>query len=303
MDLVEYQTGLGCRVPGASAHEQLTTFLMKECRACADEVYRQSFSIFLKGQLVECTNVAARFFGANGKGTNGREPGSQPAAEPGATDNTRKEDGPGPRLIGTHYDTRLIADNEADPAERTRPIPGANDGGSGTAVLISLLRRFRWDPPPYDTVLVFFDAEDVGNIGVNRFSEGAYWFVDHPVPSLPEEALILDMVGGRSPKWWIDLHCLYHEPSLLLTQRFFRFAGTRPGGAAAGFSGDSSIYRKGFVISDHYPFFLQGIPAVILIDLGYPQWHTHQDKPGAMDEGVLRGVRDTCEAFLRRPRE
>ena len=43
-------------------------------------------------------------------------------------------------LIGAHYDTRRLADNDPDPALRTEPVPGANDGASGVAVLLELAR-------------------------------------------------------------------------------------------------------------------------------------------------------------------
>ena len=39
-------------------------------------------------------------------------------------------------ILGAHYDTRFFADNDPDPNKRTEPVPGANDGASGVAVLI-----------------------------------------------------------------------------------------------------------------------------------------------------------------------
>ena len=41
-------------------------------------------------------------------------------------------------LLGTHYDTRPLADR--DPNDRTEPVPGANDGASGVGVLLELAR-------------------------------------------------------------------------------------------------------------------------------------------------------------------
>ena len=47
--------------------------------------------------------------------------------------------GQGPVIIlGAHYDTRPQADR--DPTDRSQPVMGANDGGSGTAVLLELSR-------------------------------------------------------------------------------------------------------------------------------------------------------------------
>ena len=63
-------------------------------------------------------------------------------------------------ILGAHYDTRMIADNDPDPSKHSEPVPGANDGASGVAVLLELARSL-----PEDTVpvwLVFFDTEDNG---------------------------------------------------------------------------------------------------------------------------------------------
>ena len=45
-----------------------------------------------------------------------------------------------PVLLGAHYDTRPFADKEIDLTLRAQPIIGANDGGSGSAVLLGLAR-------------------------------------------------------------------------------------------------------------------------------------------------------------------
>src|SRR5439155_11256162 len=65
-------------------------------------------------------------------------------------------------ILGAHYDTRPIAESDPDPANRTKPIPGANDGASGVGVLLELARSLAG---VQDTVrLVFFDAEDGGDM-------------------------------------------------------------------------------------------------------------------------------------------
>ncbi|MBS3751309.1 MAG: M28 family peptidase, partial [Anaerolineales bacterium] len=66
-------------------------------------------------------------------------------------------------LLGAHYDTRLYADQDPDPELRKEPVPGANDGASGVAVLLELARVL---PKEMDIPvrLVFFDAEDNGDI-------------------------------------------------------------------------------------------------------------------------------------------
>ena len=49
-------------------------------------------------------------------------------------------DAPRKIMLLTHWDTRPTADNELDAADKAKPILGADDAASGTAVLIELAR-------------------------------------------------------------------------------------------------------------------------------------------------------------------
>ena len=40
-------------------------------------------------------------------------------------------------ILAAHYDTRIFADKDPDPLKQLEPVPGANDGASGVAVLQS----------------------------------------------------------------------------------------------------------------------------------------------------------------------
>ena len=75
----------------------------------------------------------------------------------------KRGDGEPWMILGAHYDTRLISDKDSNPDRRTSPVMGANDGASGVAVLLELARTL---PKDLDMQiwLVFFDAEDNGNI-------------------------------------------------------------------------------------------------------------------------------------------
>ena len=66
-------------------------------------------------------------------------------------------------IIAAHYDFRLFADQDSDSLKKQLPVPGANDGASGVAVLLELARVL---PKNLDKNiwLVFFDAEDQGRI-------------------------------------------------------------------------------------------------------------------------------------------
>jgi glutaminyl-peptide cyclotransferase len=249
MAIVRRQVGLGARYPGSPGHEALTRILAACLKQHADRFLRQDFHITFGGRRVRCANLIGCFAG--------RSPGA-------------------PLLLGTHFDTRLTADREESPARRDRPIPGANDGGSGTAVLLRLLPRLRAVRPERDIQVVFFDAEDVGEIAGLPFALGARIFAARPPLPLPGEALILDMVGGKGMRLTPDAHILRHPPSLALTRRVIGI------GRLAGYPCFTRAGGERFIISDHYPLLKAGIASCLLIDLDYPSWHRLDDLPAAM---------------------
>jgi len=75
-------------------------------------------------------------------------------------------------LLGTHYDTRPVAEN--DPLEPNSPVPGANDGASGVGVLLEVARTL--DPTitaDRRVMLAFLDGEDRGDIDGWEWAVGA----------------------------------------------------------------------------------------------------------------------------------
>src|SRR5262245_40833903 len=63
----------------------------------------------------------------------------------------RRSAEPNPVLLITHYDTKRFADQS---------FVGANDGGSGVAVLLELARATAADQPPLPLELAFVDGEE-----------------------------------------------------------------------------------------------------------------------------------------------
>jgi glutaminyl-peptide cyclotransferase len=273
--LVEEQVAMGPRVPGTEPHDRLSRLLEKRLRGHCAEVSVQEFPVHFRGDLLQCRNVVGVFRAAKAA------PGPQPAL-----------------LLGTHYDTRVWADREEDPAKRETPIPGANDGGSGTAVLLHMLPWLARGSLGRDVAVAFFDAEDLGNIDGKEFSLGAAWCAGHPPQGFtPAEMIALDMVGGRDMILDIDAHIMRQPGSLRLTRDVFRVGlshGWEP------FTRDKPERLK-FLISDHYPFARRGISSCILIDIDYPQWHTLQDTPAAMSEVSLGVIEEVLSLFLSPP--
>jgi hypothetical protein len=272
IELVKWQIGFGARVPGSVAHRQFTTALKQRLAIKVQELHEQSFTITLSGEPVLCTNLF------------------------GVLRSPRRPLGPTrpPLLLGTHFDTRPIADNEEAPALRQRPILGANDGGSGTAILIHLLDLIERTILERDIILAFFDAEDVGGIDGNLFSMGSRYMVVHPPIELPREVIILDMVGGRDMIMNIDAHIYHHNASRALTEKIRGLAaeiGLRP------FLRQKRAKTR-YIICDHIPFLMKGIPSCLLIDLDYPEWHTQRDLPEAMSGESLAAIEELILTYL-----
>ena len=272
MELVRWQVALGPRFPGSEAHRLLRSELGARLERYARGVVRQEFSVDLPGGRTACANLIGWFPGSRGSRSLGNS-----------------------LLLGSHFDTRLQADREADPGRRRRPIPGANDGGSGTAVLLHLLPFLAEGRHERDVTVVFFDAEDVGDIAGNPFALGARRFVEEAPVGLPREAIVLDMVGGRGLRLDVDAHVLHHPPSLALTRRLFRLGQDMGAGAFA------ASEKLRYIISDQYPLMAAGVAACLLIDLDYPQWHTQEDLPEAMAAQSLATVAGVLRRFLLLP--
>lgn len=187
-------------------------------------------------------------------------------------------------LLGAHYDSRLLADHEPDPTRRTLPVPGANDGASGVAVLLELARVLPADLPVW---LVFFDAEDQGHLpGWEEWSLGARYFVQQ-MDFRPEGVIIVDMIGDADLDLPMDANS---DPDL--RKSIWQVA------EALGYG---EIFRPQVayaVIDDHIPFLEAGIPAVDIIDLNYAFWHTTQDTPDKVSPRSLEIVGQTLLTWL-----
>jgi acetylornithine deacetylase/succinyl-diaminopimelate desuccinylase-like protein len=236
-----HQVSLGPRVPGTGAHRRCAEWIEARLRARGLAVERDPFMAQTPdGKVWPLVNLLGR------------------AGPPGD----------GRILFVAHWDTRPWADQDPDPARRDTPIPGANDGASGVAVLLELARCLAGAPLPRGVDLLFADGEDLGRggdlsgfcLGSRRFAarEAArYWRV-----------VVVDMVGDR------DLEIPMEPTSARRAPEVVDWVWTR----AARLAPEVFTTRLGpTVYDDHVPFLDAGVPAVDLIDFDYPAWHTLKD--------------------------
>jgi Zn-dependent M28 family amino/carboxypeptidase len=192
-------------------------------------------------------------------------------------------------ILGAHYDTRMFADNDPDPSKQLEPVPGANDGASGVAVLLELARVLPADSAP--VWLVFFDAEDNGRIEGWDWILGSQAFVEG-LEFQPEAAVIVDMIGDADQNIYIERNS---DPALV--QEIWNIA------AELGYEQSFIPRPKYSMLDDHTPFLQAGIPAVDIIDFDYPYWHTSEDTVDKVSAESLEVVGITLQEWIARRSE
>ncbi len=197
-----------------------------------------------------------------------------------------------PLIVGAHYDTRAIADHDPDPAKRTQPVPGGNDGASGVAVLLELARVLDVTATGHEIWLAFFDGEDNGSGGLPGWDwiVGSTYMAQH-LSARPDVMILLDMIGDQDQRipWEAGSTPWLRETIWQVAEEL-------------GF-GAHFIPQVGYnLIDDHRPFLARGIPAVDIIDFDYPYWHTTQDTCDKLSADSLARVGRVVEFTLEERR-
>lgn len=252
---LERQCDLGPRFPGSTGHKALQRYIVGTLERHGASVSLQPFEAGLTtGDTLRLINIIGNF---------NRE-------------SKRRI------LLGAHYDTRPRADRDPDPSNRRLPIPGANDGASGVAVLLECARAFARARPPVGVDLVFFDGEDYGEEGVDAdYILGSAHFANNLKDYRPSAVIIVDMVGERNAEIKVEAYSAAY--SALLVDDLFTIAER--------LDIDTFHRVKGYaLLDDHLPFIRAGIPSAVLIDFEYRYWHTLEDTPDKCSPESLEAV-------------
>jgi glutaminyl-peptide cyclotransferase len=267
---VVFQVAAGARVPGSAAHARILEWLDVELTRLGGRVERQAFMDSSLGRPLALTNVIARFGPAAARGGAGK-------AGPGRA-------GTSGIVLCAHWDSRAWADQDPDPAFRALPVPGANDGASGVAVLLEVAELMSRRPPPLPVDLVFFDGEDQGSPNEPQgFCLGASHYARQlgTTAEKPLAAFLFDMVGDR------DLE-IY--PEVQSAERAANLVALVLEGARATGAHQFKPEPRYSIMDDHIPLLDAGVPAVDIIDFDYPAWHTHRDLPDQTSPASLAAV-------------
>ncbi|SFI19386.1 M28 family peptidase [Planctomicrobium piriforme] len=199
-------------------------------------------------------------------------------------------------LVCCHYDTRPRPDREPLPFQRDKPFIGANDGGSGIAVLMELGNLIAAMQPRPAVDFVFFDGEELVYDPQDKYFLGAEHFAksyrDRPAGSPRyEQGVLLDLVAGQNANFYYEVNSLRYAPEV--TRSIWETA------QRLGIK-EFVARRKHEVLDDHLALnTIAGIPTCDIIDFDYPHWHRRNDLPGACSAATLSNVGRVIFAWLQ----
>ncbi len=274
-NFIAKQVAFGPRVPNSKEHEACGKYLINTLNRFCDTVIVQEADLTaFDGNVLASKNIIASFKPERAKRI----------------------------MLCAHWDTRPFAD-QAETNKNT-PIEGANDGGSGVAVLLEMARQFSIKKPDIGVDIVLFDAEDYGQpdeseypIMQHSYCLGSqYWAQNLHKPNyFAKYGILLDMVGGKEAIFTQELVSRTFAPRVV--QKIWNTA------ANLGYGGQFSFQKTNLVIDDHYYInnYAQGrVPTIDIIEHDsstknkfYKHWHTHDDKLEHIDKNTLKAVGQT----------
>lgn len=267
MEYVRKQLAFGPRVPGTPQHRATSDWLIAELQTRADTVIVQEWiHTTADGQRLPMRNVLARFAPANANRV----------------------------LYIAHWDTRPKSEKATTAMGRLDPVPGANDGASGVAVLLGVANALKARPANIGVDLLFVDGEDFGSFDTNTdVLIGSRYFARN-LPSAgysPLFGVVWDMVGDAEPTFLYESHSMRAAPEVV--QRVWGTARRL---------GHESVFiprEYGEITDDHLPLIEVGLRVIDVIDLDYAWHHTPEDTEDKVSQRTLQIVGDVAMAVLR----
>lgn len=284
---VAQQLAFGPRVVNSEGHQQMREWLVEKMRSFGATVIEQHFEAkAYTGETLNGTNIIAQY-------------------NPGVSNRI---------LLSAHWDTRPFADSPINTERRDEPILGADDGGSGVAVLMEVARQLGENPIELGVDIVLFDAEDYGESKeeyaneaeqqASIFSYGLgsqHWSRNKHTSSSYQYGILLDMVGARNAYFPKEEYSRYFAADVV--DKVWKLA------QSMGYGNYFVDAEGGGVTDDH--FFVNTIANIPMIDIiNLPpdsenksfadHWHTHNDNLDVIDKRTLRAVGQVVLAILYR---
>ena len=263
---VEAQVAFGPRVPNTEGHRRTGDWIAAHLARTADSVEVQAFThVTAAGDTLRLRNFIGRF-------------------RPDAAERV---------LLLAHWDTRPRADRSRNLADQRQPVPGANDGASGVAVLLGVADVLAAQPPAVGVDLLFVDGEDYGEfsdpdggIGPDVLLGSRHYAATRADTPAPLFAVLFDMVGDADLQVYQEGYSAARAPEVV----------TRVWDVAREL-GYGDVFQptvRYTLTDDHIPLLDRGIRAIDVIDYDYPHWHTVEDTPDKVSAASLKIVGDVA---------
>jgi glutaminyl-peptide cyclotransferase len=266
---IETQVAFGPRVPGTQAHRNMGNWLDSLLRQRADTLVVQSWThVTTQKKKLSLQNFIARF---------------NPAAEKRL-------------LLVAHWDSRPVSDSPIS-KDSSHAVLGANDGGSGVALLLGLADVLKRAPPAIGVDLLFVDGEDYGDFNKNPTDVliGSRYYGAHQLPGTkPLYAVLFDLVADK------DLQIYQEGNSLIGAPEVVELVWDTA--KELGYGGYFIASPKHTLIDDHLELQKAGIRAIDVVDFDYPAWHTQYDTLDKVSAASLQVVGDVAVQLVRRER-
>lgn len=267
------QVAFGPRVPGTKAHAACATWIIQKLNRFSDTVYVQKFR-------------ARTYDGVTRNGIN-----IIGSLNPNASSRV---------LLLAHWDSRPFADHDKNPANYHKPIDAANDGASGVAVLMELMRQFKLKRPDVGVDVLLVDLEDWGppdfenhSSNENDWGLGSQYWAKKPHIHGYEAnyGILLDMVGAKNPTFLKEYYSMGYASYVV--NEVWETADE------LGY-GEAFVNEEDGAISDDHIFInkYRNIPTIDIIHLDknssnrtfFEFWHTTGDTMNKIDKNTLKMV-------------
>lgn len=274
---IETQVNFGPRVPSTTSHRQCGDYLISKFESYGATVVTQDMELrAYNGDLLKARNIIAQFNPEN--------------------DNRI--------MLCAHWDTRPWADTDPDAANHYKPLPGANDGGSGVGVLLEIARHIGTLPTNSGVDIILFDAEDYGlhendshlwKKHRHSWALGSqFWSINPHVPGYNARyGILLDIVGAPDSRFLYEGYSTRFAEDVVY--KVWQYADK------LGYKNYFVQEDGGFITDDHYYVnSILGVPCIDIINCdpespnGFgPYHHTMKDDMQWIDKATLKAVGQT----------
>jgi len=209
-------------------------------------------------------------------------------------------------IFCAHYDTRPLADQEANPKNWTKPFVSANDGTSGVALMMELAHHMKDLTTSVGVDFVIFDGVEYVFTGPERQGDKFFLGSEHFAAEYAKQhkakkiaytytaAILFDLFAHPNAKLNIEGHS-WDNAKELLTE-VWRTAEAQK---AKSFKFARGFERATHVLDDHVALQNVGIPAINIVDFDYDDWHKLSDTPAKCSGAQMAEVGGVMLAWLK----